>query len=112
MDISEENLVVGMEDGHVHIVNYSTGCISKSFWSHDRQVNDVSVDNAGTTIVSCSDAGVVKLYYMGMDGEKENVVYINLFQLNLIFNVFDCLFFKSLDSLDTFSSQVSLIYEK
>ena len=77
MDISEENLVVGMEDGHVHIVNYSTGCISKSFWSHDRQVNDVSVDNAGTTIVSCSDAGVVKLYYMGMDGEKENVVYIN-----------------------------------
>ena len=77
MDLSEENLVVGMEDGHVHIVNFSTGQILKSFRPHDRAVNDVSVDNAGTTIVTCSDSGTVTLHYLGIEGEKENFVYMN-----------------------------------
>ena len=77
LDLSEENIVVGTEDGHVHIVNHSSGEILKSFRPHDRAVNDVSVDNAGTTIVSCSDSGTVTLHYMGMEGEKENIVHIN-----------------------------------
>jgi WD40 repeat protein len=49
MSIEENSIVLGTEDGFVHLMSLN-GDILRSFKAHDRAVNDISVDNAGTAI--------------------------------------------------------------
>ena len=76
LSVAEDTIAIGTEEGFIHVVSLA-GDIFKSFKAHDRAVNDVSIDNAGTTIASCSDNGTVVLQYLGIEGEKETVVHLN-----------------------------------
>ena len=76
LSIAEESVALGTEEGFVHIISLN-GDIVKSFKSHDRSINDISIDNSGTTIASCSDNGSVILLYLGAEGEKETVYHLN-----------------------------------
>ena len=73
---SEEVMAIGTEDGFVHIISLS-GSIERSFKAHDRSVNDISIDQAGTSIVSCSDSGTIAMLYIGIEGEKESAVHLS-----------------------------------
>jgi len=74
LKIAEDTVLYGTEEGSVHLMNL-TGDILKSFpREHDRSVNDVSIDDSGNTICSCSDNGNVTLHYLGEEGEREHTL--------------------------------------
>ena len=49
ISIEEESIILGTEEGFVHIVNFN-GDIYKSYKAHDRSINDISVDCNGSTV--------------------------------------------------------------
>lgn len=74
--IETNAIVLGTEEGFVHVLSFSGGLL-KSFKAHDRPVNDVSVDNHGLTIASCSDNGTVVVHTIGPEEDKENVIHLS-----------------------------------
>lgn len=74
--IETNAIVLGTEEGFVHVLSFA-GQLIKSFKAHDRPVNDISVDNHGLTIASCSDNGTVVIHSIGPDEDRESVVHMS-----------------------------------
>lgn len=74
--IETNAIILGTEQGFVHVMSFA-GQLIKSFKAHDRPVNDVSVDNHGLIIASCSDNGTVVVHTIGPDEDKENVIHLS-----------------------------------
>eukprot|EP01041_Mallomonas_annulata_P004788 gene4788-9542_t len=73
--IGENLIIVGTNEGFVHIASF-TGQIIKSYKAHEKAVNAMSLDNLGTTLLSCSDTGTVVLQSLGPEDEKESLIHM------------------------------------
>lgn len=69
-------VVIGTENGYIHVV--ALECIPprlcKSYKSHDRPVNAISIDGSGQIIASCSDNGTVVIGTTAVEDTSKEVV--------------------------------------
>ena len=76
--IAIDCVVIGTENGCVHVVSLESvpPRLYKSYKSHDRPVNAISLDGSGQIIASCSDNGTVVIGSTTVeDNSKEVVVH-------------------------------------
>lgn len=75
--LTHDSIIIGTDSGYIYIINLTGGQISRTFKSHDRPVNCISVDRQNQIIASCSDNGtaVVASYSHSNYDTKENIIH-------------------------------------
>lgn len=74
--VGENALVIGTFEGLIHVTSF-TGQTIKTYKVHNKRINDLSLDNFGIILLSCSDNGTVVIQSLDPSDEKETVIHFN-----------------------------------